>query len=190
MTAQHGTETRYYLHLRGNKTTAKTPPCDACLAAHRTAEAARAARRSAGRRAAREAARQAKLTCPSCGGTKTRTAALCHDCWVAAGRPHAAYHHPRRPKHGTDSGYYLHLRGNQTTPPSPPCEACLAAHAARSRPPGAPPRRYLDHHCPDCGARISRGATRCAPCAADHAADRRFTGSWRLVRGVWKPVAA
>jgi hypothetical protein len=59
-------------------------------------------------------------------------------------------------EHGTDGGYFHHLRVTHDEP----CEACKAAHAAVNR--GYAIQRVP---CPDCGRAKSRNAKRCRECA-------------------------
>ena len=180
--AEHGTDSGYARHVRTPDPDNGWPreACAACLAAHTAAEVARPPRR----RRAREQARRARRTCPDCGGPKTEQAKRCRSCAVL-GRPSSV-------EHGTDSGYYRHVRKPDPDNgwPLTACAACLAAHAAaaRKRTGGKPFVPRTQSYCPGCDKPISTGAHYCRSCAR-FAADGDLPPRWQRVGLVWKEAS-
>ena len=107
-----------------------------------------------------------------------------------------------RAVHGTDSGYYKHLRTHTAFPEDlggEPC-GCRAAHSkavsrqnAARRERGAPPRVRRSppkKDCPLCGTPIQLRSSACQSCAAKRAhppEDLAFHGTWlKDGHGVWR----
>lgn len=147
-------------------------------------------------------------SCPRCGRERTvnhsRDIGLCQDCHDVDARP------PKRSRArvaecGTDGGYFRHLRGNKTTPKSPPCDACKKAHAAverarserlkaskpAARNVGPKPPTWRDKRpCKTCGTPDTTTG-RCRSCANLAVQARRRGGvagkpKWVKVGLVWK----
>jgi hypothetical protein len=102
-------------------------------------------------------------------------------------------------EHGTDSGYYRHIRQTGTPSedwPRTACSACLAAHSlATSQRAKANPRKRKPtkrapsrRTCRDCGKPVSETAHRCTRCARRHYLETRdeLPTRWRRVGLIWK----
>lgn len=193
-TAKHGTDSGYYRHLLTPSPDWPRDACAACLAAHYQAMR----EQQQARRRARQLTRAARVRCPDCGGAKSATAKRCKAC--AAKQPRLT-----RIEHGSDSGYYKHIRQTGTITPDwtrLACDACRAAHseaerqrkASATRKPRArraaqPPRYRL---CVDCGKRISATAQRCRACARKHhvlIANIEPPSRWVRVGLIWKAAS-
>ena len=190
--AVHGTDSGYYRHRRRADPAAGWPQeaCGDCRAAHAAAEAKRTSggerrrRRREEVRRARAEARQVLLVCPDCGGSKTPRAARCRPCAV---RLRSTI------EHGTDSGYYRHVRIPEPDNdwPRTACADCLAAHAAarRNLTGGQPFVPRTQRYCPGCDKPISDRAKYCRSCA-QVATDDKPPPRWMRVGMIWKVRAS
>jgi hypothetical protein len=184
--AEHGTESGYARHLRAPDPDNGWPrtACADCLAAHCVEQR----NRELARKRAREQARRARVTCPECGGRKTEQAKRCRACSLRVG----AIGRPSTVGHGTDSGYYRHIRKPDPDNgwPRTACADCLAAHAAaaRKRSGGKPFTPRTQHYCAGCDKPISQGAHYCRSCVR-FARDGELPPRWQRVGLIWKEAS-